>query len=527
MDYSRVISKASTNEGAAKKNPSTGKVDSRKSHTEKPAIPQSGAVKAFLQKREEQEKRQAEEAKRKKAALIAARVEANTAKTTRAMSSRTKDNLKVFEFGGKTETTTAQKPKQTGNQENVEPELDTVEFGGKSKRRVARMSDAEILETRKRLEATRRSEAAKKNGSSSDSDKKVENKCGVLTSRRSSSNNTSSTPKSSCSFKTNNHKSSHHLQKEKHKDRKKEKEKKKEKPKVAKRNQGPPMSFEQLMSIASTNQDKSADGVEKATEKPKDKPQRPMTQEEKDRIERRKSKEYQHWLKHGGKMPALPLHDKKTRGRPEPSSKAPSSVNPRPQKPMEKLKVEEVAEKKMKATRPQKNGHSAVGSNSSSKYGIVNEIVISCGRDNSRKRPSHDDDDDDDDDAEKPQSTWDRIYNKVHKPKAPAKRQRIESEDEMDEYEDDFVEEDDDDFIDDSEAVDYSSAIRDIFGYDKRKYRNEREDDIRDMETNFAQISREEKISARIGLKEDLEDIKREQKELRMKALLKKKRGRY
>lgn len=43
----------------------------------------------------------AEEAKRKKAALIAARVEANTAKTARAMASRTKDNLKVCMFSNK------------------------------------------------------------------------------------------------------------------------------------------------------------------------------------------------------------------------------------------------------------------------------------------------------------------------------------------------------------------------------------------------------------------------------------------
>ncbi|ELU11363.1 hypothetical protein CAPTEDRAFT_228790 [Capitella teleta] len=481
---------------------SKGKGDSRKPHTEKPAKPQSGAVKAFLQKREEEEKRK---------------------------------------------ESTAKKTKQPENQQNTEPELDSVEFGGK--RRVARMSDAEILETRKKLEAKRRADAAKWDDSDSDSGKKVEIKCEVITSRKPSSYHTSSSSskKSSFSSKTTSHKSSqphkdksrdkHDKEKEKHKDRKKEyrkderkeeKKKEKPKPKVVKRNQGPPpMSFAQLMSIANTNQDKpvAADGTEKPIEKPKDKPQRPMTQEEKDRIERRKSKEYQHWLKHGGKMPALPSHDKKTKGRPEPSSKAPSSVNSRPQKPMEKPKVEEVAKKKMEAARPQKNGHSAVGSNSSSKYGIVNEVVLSCGKDNSRKRPSHDDDDDE----EKPQSTWDRIYNKVHKPKPPVKKPRIESEDEMDEYEDDFVEDDDelDDFIDDSEAVDYSSAIRDIFGYDKRKYLNEREDDISDMEANFDQISREEKLSARIGLKEDLEDIKREQEELRMKALKKKKRGKH
>ena len=47
----------------------------------------------------------------------------------------------------------------------------------------------------------------------------------------------------------------------------------------------------------------------------------------------------------------------------------------------------------------------------------------------------------------------------------------IESDDEYDSEFDDFIAEDDDmdDFIDDSDQVDISSAIRDIFGYDKRK----------------------------------------------------------
>ena len=44
-----------------------------------------------------------------------------------------------------------------------------------------------------------------------------------------------------------------------------------------------------------------------------------------------------------------------------------------------------------------------------------------------------------------------------------------EEEEEEEEDMSDFVEEGEDDFIDDSEACDYSSAIREIFGYDKRK----------------------------------------------------------
>ena len=50
------------------------------------------------------------------------------------------------------------------------------------------------------------------------------------------------------------------------------------------------------------------------------------------------------------------------------------------------------------------------------------------------------------------------------------KRRVIESEEEEEEEFDDFLaESEDDDFIDDSAAIDVSSAIRDIFGYDKRR----------------------------------------------------------
>ena len=90
---------------------------------------------------------------------------------------------------------------------------------------------------------------------------------------------------------------------------------------------------------------------------------------------------------------------------------------------------------------------------------------------------------------------------------------------EEDEEEDmlDFVEEEgDDDFIDDSEACDYSSAIREIFGYDKRKFAGERHNDLA-MESSYAQQQFEESRSAHIGRLEDEEDIKREKIELAKK----------
>ena len=80
-----------------------------------------------------------------------------------------------------------------------------------------------------------------------------------------------------------------------------------------------------------------------------------------------------------------------------------------------------------------------------------------------------------------------------------------------------------DDFIDDDEAeMDYSSEIRNIFGYDKRRYRDEDFDD-REMESNFAQQMREEYISKKIGLQEDLEDMRMEEEEKKRKAMARKK----
>lgn len=56
-----------------------------------------------------------------------------------------------------------------------------------------------------------------------------------------------------------------------------------------------------------------------------------------------------------------------------------------------------------------------------------------------------------------------------------------------------------DDFIDDGDCnEDISSHIRDIFGYDKRRYRDLDEDDAQ-MESSFAQVQREEFISKKLG----------------------------
>lgn len=68
-------------------------------------------------------------------------------------------------------------------------------------------------------------------------------------------------------------------------------------------------------------------------------------------------------------------------------------------------------------------------------------------------------------------------------------------------YDDDDSEYDSelDDFIDDGGCEeDISSHIRDIFGYDKRRYRDMDDDDDR-MESSYAQVQREEFISKKLG----------------------------
>jgi protein SPT2 len=82
-----------------------------------------------------------------------------------------------------------------------------------------------------------------------------------------------------------------------------------------------------------------------------------------------------------------------------------------------------------------------------------------------------------------------------------------------------------DDFIDDGpeEEQDYSKYISEIFGYDKSRYKHV-DDDIDNMESTFAQQMKEEVISTKIGIMEDLEDMKKEEEEKRRKAVMKKRK---
>lgn len=107
-----------------------------------------------------------------------------------------------------------------------------------------------------------------------------------------------------------------------------------------------------------------------------------------------------------------------------------------------------------------------------------------------------------------------RSTNKPHdrKPQQAVKR-RIYDDDE-DEYDSEL-----DDFIDDGpDEEDYSQHIKAIFGYDKSRYRDIDEDDS-GMESSFAQQMREEYVSKKIGLMEDLEDMRQEAEEKKRKAM--------
>lgn len=100
-------------------------------------------------------------------------------------------------------------------------------------------------------------------------------------------------------------------------------------------------------------------------------------------------------------------------------------------------------------------------------------------------------------------------------------KKNLDSEEEEEEEEEDY---DDDmaDFIDDGpleeDDEDYSRYIREIFGYDKRRYRYEDDFDDQAMESSYAEQMKEERRSARIGLLEDLEDIRKEEEEKQRKA---------
>lgn len=106
----------------------------------------------------------------------------------------------------------------------------------------------------------------------------------------------------------------------------------------------------------------------------------------------------------------------------------------------------------------------------------------------------------------------------------PRRMEEEEYEDDdygYDENEEDYDSEMDD-FIDDGPLgqADVSECIKEIFGYDKHRYRDEDYDD-REMESSFAQQMREESYSRKIGRLEDEADMRQEALDKARKAALK------
>ncbi|KAJ8299156.1 hypothetical protein KUTeg_023216 [Tegillarca granosa] len=122
-------------------------------------------------------------------------------------------------------------------------------------------------------------------------------------------------------------------------------------------------------------------------------------------------------------------------------------------------------------------------------YSSTNENVLECGPPKVKEK------------SVKAESSnpWDRIYGEINKdrPKSVKKRPQDylndDSDSEYDEEMDDFIcDEDDEEVKMYSDVGDVSRHIREIFGYDKRKFRYESDHEISNMTANFAQCMKEE-----------------------------------
>lgn len=112
-------------------------------------------------------------------------------------------------------------------------------------------------------------------------------------------------------------------------------------------------------------------------------------------------------------------------------------------------------------------------------------------------------------------SSWDKIVSdmkkkpvKKIKQREPEYTDKIDYDDEEDEYDsemDDFL---DDDSEEDTGKESYSKEIREIFKYDPKRYKHINLDDCDNMETDFHSQMKEEKASLRLGIQEDIREMK-------------------
>lgn len=100
------------------------------------------------------------------------------------------------------------------------------------------------------------------------------------------------------------------------------------------------------------------------------------------------------------------------------------------------------------------------------------------------------------------------------------KRQR-EYEEEDEEYDSEM-----EDFIEDEgePQEEISKHIREIFGYDRKKYTDESDYALRYMESSWKEQQKEEAKSLRLGMQEDLEEMRREEEEMKRRKTKKLKR---
>ncbi|KFV01719.1 Protein SPT2, partial [Pterocles gutturalis] len=110
----------------------------------------------------------------------------------------------------------------------------------------------------------------------------------------------------------------------------------------------------------------------------------------------------------------------------------------------------------------------------------------------------------------------------LRRPPMGYKRQ-IEDDDDDDEYDSEM-----DDFIEDEgePQEEISKHIREIFGYDRKRYKDESDYALRYMESSWREQQKEEARSLRLGVQEDLEELRREEEELKRKRQSKKLRTR-
>uniref|UniRef100_A0A3Q0QTL7 Protein SPT2 homolog n=1 Tax=Amphilophus citrinellus TaxID=61819 RepID=A0A3Q0QTL7_AMPCI len=93
-------------------------------------------------------------------------------------------------------------------------------------------------------------------------------------------------------------------------------------------------------------------------------------------------------------------------------------------------------------------------------------------------------------------------------------------EDEEDDYDSEM-----DDFIDDGgeEQEEISKHIKEIFGYDRARYKDESDYALKFMESSWKDVQKEEARSLKMAVQEDLEEERREEEELKRKTAKRKK----